>query len=324
MPEISPIRFQPVYQTRVWGGRRLETVFGRNLPDAQPYGESWELCDRPAAQSIVINGVNAGKTLHELWTQQRSEIFGKRHLGHPAKRFPILLKILDCADVLSLQVHPPREIAPQFGGEPKTEMWFVAHADAGAKIYAGLRNGVTRAQFESALENGTVASLIHEVRPRPGEFMFVESGRIHALGAGLLVFEIQQNSDTTYRVFDWNRTGLDGRPRELHVNESLASIDFDDFEPAMQSAAADGTLACCEFFHTRLVTIPAGDSSELRGAPDDFACVAIVEGSGRIGEHAVRAGDFLIIPANCPGQIHADSMCGLKWLEITLPVSGKP
>ena len=195
-----PLRFQPIYQTRVWGGRRLESLLGRELPNGQPYGESWELCDRPEAQSVVAGGPFAGKSLHELWTRHRVEVFGERHQNHPAMRFPILLKILDCCDVLSLQVHPPAAIAPSLGGEPKTEMWFVAHAESDALLYAGLRRGTTREKFEAALNDGTVANLVHSTTPRTGEFMLVESGRIHALGAGLLIYEIQQNSDTTYRV----------------------------------------------------------------------------------------------------------------------------
>ncbi len=313
------LRFQPIYQTRVWGGRRLETVLGRKLPDAQPYGESWELCDRPEAQSIVTGGLFAGKTLHELWTQHRSEIFGARHAQHPAERFPILLKILDCADVLSLQVHPPQDIAASLGGEPKTEMWFVAQANAGAKIYAGLRQGVTREQFENALQIGTVASFVHSISPHTGEFMFVESGRIHALGAGLLVYEIQQNSDTTYRVFDWNRTGLDGKPRALHVRESLASIDFNDYEPEMQSPAADGRMAECPHFATNYRKLEAGDNVEIKTPEDDFICLAIVRGHGVLAADAVRAGDFLILPAGsmvCPLMAGEDL---LEWLEIKLP-----
>ncbi len=313
------LRFQPIYQTRVWGGRRLGTLLGRTLPDARPYGESWELCDRPEAQSIVMGGPLAGKTLHELWTQNRDEIFGARHSKHPAERFPILLKILDCADVLSLQVHPPQDIAASLGGEPKTEMWFVAHADAGAKIYAGLRHDATREQFKTALQNGTVASLIHSISPHAGEFMFVESGRIHALGAGLLVYEIQQNSDTTYRVFDWNRVGFDGQPRPLHVAESLQCIDFHDFEPAMQSPASNGSLVKCDYFVTRRATLAPDLSTAIKPDADDFMCLAVVRGAGKIGRSAIRNGDFLVLPANQTTNVIAAGADGLEWLEITLP-----
>jgi len=316
---MRPIRFQPIYQARVWGGRRLESLFGRQLPDARPYGESWELCDRPEAQSIVIGGPFAGKTLHELWTRHRVEVFGARHQNHPAKSFPILLKILDCCDVLSLQVHPPAAIAPSLGGEPKTEMWFVAHAEGDALIHAGLRRGTTREEFEAALRDGTAASLVHSTMPRAGEFMLVESGRIHALGAGLLVYEIQQNSDTTYRVFDWNRPGLDGLPRPLHVEQSLACIDFNDFEPAMQSPAAGGRMVECPHFAVTFHRIEPGGHADPGVAPDDFVCVAVVRGQGALRGENIVAGDFLLLPASIAVRPISAGESGLEWLEIRLP-----
>ena len=150
------LHFAPLYQTRVWGGRRLETVFGRVLPDRQPYGESWELVDRAEHQSVVSAGPWEGTTLHELWTRHRAPVFGS-HVRQPeAERFPILIKVLDCSDDLSIQVHPPAAVAPALGGEPKTEMWFIAHADRGSRIYAGLRPGVTKERFARALGEATV------------------------------------------------------------------------------------------------------------------------------------------------------------------------
>jgi len=163
-----------------------------------------------------------------------------------AARFPVLIKVLDCRAALSIQVHPPAHVAAALGGEPKTEVWFIAAADQGAVIYAGVRAGVTRDDFERALVDGTVAECVHALHPRRGDSLFVPSGRVHALGAGLVVFEIQQNSDTTYRVFDWNRSGLDGKPRPLHVRESMASIDFTDVEPSL--ASGEGVLASADDF----------------------------------------------------------------------------
>lgn len=240
------LQFAPLYQTRVWGGRRLESVLGRTLPDAQPYGESWDLVDREQAQSLVASGPLAGTSLHELWTTHREDVFGAGTRSSTSERFPLLIKVLDCVDDLSIQVHPPVAVAADLGGEPKTEMWYVAHADAGARLYAGVKAGVTRDGFERALADGSVASCVHALDVRTGDSLFVPSGRLHALGRGLLIYEIQQNSDTTYRVFDWNRAGLDGKPRELHVAQSLRCIDFSDVEPAL--AARDGVLAACELF----------------------------------------------------------------------------
>src|SRR5438045_243203 len=148
-------------------------------------------------------------------------------------RFPLLIKILDAQEKLSLQVHPPAHKAVELKGEPKTEFWYVAHADAGAELFVGLKHGVSRREFEAKIRSGTVAECFHRVPVKAGDAMFLPSGRVHALGGGLVIFEIQQNSDTTYRVFDWNRVGLDGKPREVHIEQSLASINFDDFEPSL-------------------------------------------------------------------------------------------
>jgi mannose-6-phosphate isomerase len=152
-------------------------------------------------------------------------------------RFPLLIKLLDAQDRLSLQVHPPMQKAAALGGEPKTEMWYIAQAAPAAELYVGLKRGVTRAEFEKKIQTGDVAGCFHRVPVKAGDTMFLPSGRVHAIGAGLVIFEIQQNSDTTYRVFDWNRIGLDGKPRELHVAQSLESIDFNDFEPALVDSA---------------------------------------------------------------------------------------
>ncbi|HSI63345.1 MAG TPA: type I phosphomannose isomerase catalytic subunit [Candidatus Saccharimonadia bacterium] len=314
-----PLRFQPLYQPRVWGGRRLETVLGRELPDAQPYGESWELCDRAEFQSTVVGGPFAGLSLHELWTRHREEVFGRRYVTHPASRFPMLLKVLDCEDVLSLQVHPPASIASKLGGEPKTEMWYVADAGPEAAIYAGLKHGATREKFVQALADGTVADLVHRVHPAKGQFMFVESGRLHALGAGLLVFEIQQNSDTTYRVFDWNRLGLDGKPRELHVQESLACIDFNDFEPSLQNPSPDGPLASCPWFDVRMGSLQEGQTTTMSHA-EDFVCLAVVRGEVQVGEAKADTGAFILVPPGVASHPRtAVALSDAAWLEIRLP-----
>src|SRR5205823_11147865 len=158
------------------------------------------------------------------------ELLGTVRLQHG--RFPLLIKILDAQQKLSLQVHPPPKQAAELGGEPKTEMWYIAEAAPGAELFVGLKRGVTREEFERKIQDGTVAECIHALKVQTGDAMLLPSGRIHAIGAGNVIFEIQQNSDTTYRVFDWNRLGLDGKPRQLHIAEALASIDFNDVEPA--------------------------------------------------------------------------------------------
>lgn len=310
---VEPITFKPLYMERVWGGRELERIYGRKLPDPSlPFGESWEIVDREKEQSVVDHGPLAGKTLHDLWSTRRGELFGAGYEGHD--RFPILIKVLDARDDLSIQVHPPVHLAAQLGGEPKTEMWFIADCDPGAKLYVGLKHGVSRADFENAIDNGSVEQCVHAVSPKAGDSIFIASGRLHAIGAGFLIHEIQQNSDTTYRVFDWNRMGLDGKPRELHVAESMASIDFDDFEPGMDTPNGEN-LATCPYFKTDKKSLGAGET--LANPGDSFSIISIVEGSLRSAEgRTFGKGQFLLLPKGAnPVTAAEDSVV----LQVTLP-----
>ena len=308
----SPITFQPLYKTRVWGGRMLQSRYKRTLPDEQPYGESWELVDREDDQSVVTSRNYVGKTLNELWTHHRKEVFGE---GMPdSERFPILIKILDCQDDLSIQVHPPVELAPSLNGEPKTEMWYLAGAEERAGLYIGFKAGVTRAQFEQSIKEGTVENYVHRIAPKEGESIFIPSGRLHAIGGGNLIFEIQQNSDTTYRVFDWNRVGLDGQPRDLHIDESLASIDFNDFEPEMDTPTGN-TLAACEYFQTDEFKI-ATDETIANPTKDAFSILAIISGQLKSDSSVHHPGDFLLLAKGAaPLVATEDSVV----LQVTLP-----
>jgi mannose-6-phosphate isomerase len=243
---LYPFTFQPIFKERIWGGRELQRLYAKKLPSSKPIGESWEISDRPGDASVIANGPLAGKTLRWLMENHARELLGD---AKPAAegRFPLLCKILDAREKLSLQVHPKpgsagvspassatrRQDGSAPGGEPKTEMWFIADAAPDASLYVGLQRGVRRAEFQKKIADGSVADCFHRIPVRAGDAMFLPSGRVHAVGAGLVIFEIQQNSDTTYRVFDWNRLGLDGQPRDLHVAQSLASIDFNDFEPKL-------------------------------------------------------------------------------------------
>src|SRR5436309_7792054 len=197
MPDLQvPLTFEPIFMERVWGGRQLETLYRKHLPPGKQIGESWEIVDRPEAQSIVREGPLAGRSLHDLWVNFREELFGK---VLDAPRFPLLVKVLDAREKLSLQVHPPQEIAESLGGEAKTEFWYVVAAEPNAKVFVGLRKSMTRDQFEEAIHSGTVADCVHAIRMKSGAAMFVPSGRFHAIGAGNVLVEVQQNSDTTYR-----------------------------------------------------------------------------------------------------------------------------
>jgi mannose-6-phosphate isomerase len=291
IPELTqPLVFEPLFIERVWGGRRLESSFHKRLPPGVRIGESWEVVDREEAQSVVHEGPLQGITLRELWTNHRAEVFGA---GLPSTaRFPLLFKILDAQERLSMQVHPPPEVAPRLGGEPKTEMWYLLDAMLGGDVYAGLKRGVTRADFERALREGNVIDLVHRLRVRPGDAVFIPSGRVHAIGSGNLLIEVQQNSDTTYRVFDWNRVGLDGRLRTLHVEESLQSINFSDYEPGVVQPHGETLVECAHFRVEKWVL------DRPRSCPGNgFAVFAVVEGEVDCAGRLFQPGDFFLVPA---------------------------
>ena len=226
---LYPLTFEPIFQERVWGGRRLKTLFSKPLPLGQRIGESWEISDRPNAISLIANGPFAGRDLHWLMKNYNDGLLGEvpSHDG----RFPWLAKLLDANEDLSVQVHPPASLAEQLGGEPKTEIWHIAHAELDARLIAGLKYGTTPENFEKRMGQSDFPLCLHGIPAQKDDSIFIPSGRLHALGEGIVVFEIQQNSDTTFRVFDWNRTGLDRQPRELHIDKALQSIDFTDIEP---------------------------------------------------------------------------------------------
>jgi len=310
----TAIVFQPLPMERVWGGRHLEALYSKHLPPGAKIGESWEIVDRVEAQSVVDHGPFEGKTLNQLWMQHRSEIFGDGLPDSP--RFPLLIKLLDARERLSVQVHPPASMAQQLGGEPKTEMWYFLSCDPNANIYAGLKKGYGKAEFENLLKRGEVEEALHEVRVQAGDCMFIPSGRLHAIGAGCVIAEIQQNSDTTYRVFDWNRMGLDGKPRELHIEQSLMSVDFADEEPGLQHPQ-DETLVSCDLFRTAKWVLDAPRKAAENGR---FALFLCVEGVVNCGGEAFPPGQFFLIPANAPSDVTvAPASEQASLLRITLP-----
>jgi mannose-6-phosphate isomerase len=302
---LYPLTFHPIFKERVWGGREMERLYGKSLPPGRPIGESWEISDRPGDASVIANGPLAGKSLRWLMENHRAGLLGAAPPA-TANRFPLLCKILDAREKLSLQVHPPAAQAAELKGEPKTEMWFVAAAAPGAELFVGLQRGVTREVFEKKVQTGHVAECFHRVSVRAGDAMYLPSGRVHAIGAGLVIFEIQQNSDTTYRVFDWNRVGLDGRPRELHVAQSLASIDFKDFEPqpVQGKAASDGPIRKRPLVSDRLFQVESWEmTSGAKGGlrSKTLQIVATTRGQTEIrgGSTSIQlsAGQFGLIPA---------------------------
>ena len=326
---LYPLTFHPIFKERVWGGRKLESFYGKRLPPGRPIGESWEISDRPGDASVIANGPFAGKDLRWLM-----ENYGKELLGTASAlngRFPLLIKILDAQDILSLQVHPPAHKAAELQGEAKTEIWYIADAAPDAELFVGLKRGTTRQAFEEKLRSGEVAECFHRVRVKAGDAMFLPSGRVHALGSGLMIFEIQQNSDTTYRVFDWNRKGLDGKPRDLHLDQALASIDFDDFEPALlphrtQSvgSAVFRPLVEDPLFKVDLLTMTSTESMRVPRRPS-FEIIGVVAGRLVIassGSESLKlaAGQFGLIPAGIQTELWLEAGSRILRIQPGVPL----
>lgn len=303
----QPLVFEPIFMERVWGGRRLESLFGKRLPPGARIGESWEIVDRPEAQSVVHEGRLRGATLHDLWINRRAEVFGD---VADAPRFPILIKLLDAQEKLSVQVHPPQDAAQELGGETKSEFWYIVEAGAAAELYAGLQSDSSRREFAHAIAAGTVAEHVHRISVTAGDCMFLPSGRVHAIGAGNVILEVQQNSDTTYRVFDWNRG-----ERELHIEESLRCIDFEDIEPSLSKPEGE-LLVRHELFHVEKWQL---GNARLVSGRNRFAIICCIAGGIRCGDVPLTPGNFALVPA-CLGEVAAEPVSGdSELLRVTVP-----
>jgi len=298
-----PLKFRPIYKQRIWGGRKLHEVFGKDLPPGEKIGESWELADLPEDKSVIINGELKGRTLASAIEQYPVEITGEPFFEGP---FPLLIKFLDAQDFLSVQVHPDEQTVRRMGrGQPKTECWYIISAEPGAVIYKGLKQGVTKRQFAEAIEKGNVADLLNKIPVEVGQCHFLLAGTAHAIGPGLVIAEIQLPSDTTYRVFDWNRVDETGRPRELHIEEALESINFDMSDDQLPVTTI-GRLVNCGYF-----VIDKGHQAkncEALLSPGEMKTLIVLSGCGTIlgtgGDNLeFTAGDCLLVPAAYEGAI---------------------
>lgn len=297
----------------MWGGRRLESEFHKKLPPGKRIGESWEIVDRSEAESVVATGPLRGRTLHELWTQHRDEIFGE---VPDTPRFPLLIKILDAQENLSLQVHPPENVATRLGGEPKSEFWYMAAAKPDAELFLGFREAITRDGFEERLRGGTVMDHVHRIAVQAGDAVFLPAGRLHAIGAGNLVIEIQQNSDTTYRVFDWNRTDPVTRmKRDLQVEQAIQSIDFEDLQPQLNQAEGE-LLMSHSLFEIQKWNL--GSPREV-APPGQFAIICCLSGKLRCADVDLAAGEFFLIAAQAETRQLQPLAPETNLLRITIP-----
>ncbi len=309
----SPLRFDPILRRLIWGGRRLGTVLGKPIGEFRDYAESWELADYRDAVSKVGEGPLKGCSLRSLVHDHARDLLGPGLAG--CEQFPLLVKFIDACDVLSVQVHPDDEKGKRLAGDNgKTETWVVVDAEPGSRIYAGLKPGVTRAQFGAAIAGGDVEPLLHHFPARPGDCIMIEAGTVHAIGAGVLLAEIQQMSDATFRVFDWGRVGADGRPRELHVEQALESTDFqrgpvNPLAPEPTSAGEGQVrerLSHCPYFALERWTLtrPA-----RLGHPDRFTILLGLGGAAEVRHQNdtlnLEFGQTLLLPAACgPCEIH--------------------
>ncbi|AZR73914.1 hypothetical protein BBF96_11240 [Anoxybacter fermentans] len=304
---VYPFRCKPIYKEKIWGGRWLEEAFGRDLPGEKLIGESWELTCRPDEMSIVEDGDFAGQTFKEVIQKYPEEILGKRITREGFDPFPLLIKFLDASDRLSVQVHPDDEYARQVkpGELGKTEMWYVLDAEPGAKLIMGVKPGVTRSEFAKSIEKGTLHECLNEVPVKPGDAFYIPAGTIHAILEGVRIAEIQQNSDTTYRVYDWNRVGLDGKPRKLHIKEALEVIDFNrtgiNPHPGIilkKDGWQSRLLTACPYFAVEELKV-----ERMKGqiSPERFEIWMVLEGSGELkiktDNYRLAKGETWVIPA---------------------------
>lgn len=300
--KLYPLKFKPIFKERIWGGQRLRDLFNKDLPSDMKIGESWELVDLPDNKSRITNGPLAGRTLESAIEQFGPEITGRQDYQPP---FPLLIKLLDAQDVLSVQVHPDAETCRRTGkGDPKTECWYILAAEPDSVIYKGLKPGTTREQFKKAIKDGTCADYLQKVQVQVGQCHFLPSGTCHAIGAGLVIAEIQQPSDTTYRVFDWNRVDpKTGKGRTLHINEALESIHYDASGDNL-SVTTVGRLIDAEPFK-----IDKGHQMpgcEVLLSPSIMKVFIFLSGRGQITAVESEAADFqkgqiLLIPAAFEG-----------------------
>ena len=322
MSVTYPLRFEPSFRQYIWGGRRLASVLNKPIGDGDDFAESWEVVDHGEDQSVVSAGPLAGKTLSELVRSNGEELFGQHH---PQSQFPLLFKFLDANRNLSVQVHPDDAAGakldpPDLG---KTEAWVIVDAEPGSVIYAGLKRGFDRAALEREVRRGTTELCLHKIEPQIGDCIFIPAGTVHAIGAGLVVAEIQQASDTTFRLFDWNRVGADGKSRPLHIEESLDVIDYESGPVSPQIPQKIGSdverLVECDKFTLDRWQL---DSERSLGGDERFHIVAVLEGSVTLSDdptdEPLVKGQTALLPS-AAGTVQLKPFGQAKLLDMYLP-----
>lgn len=315
-----PLQFKPEMKEPIWGGRALEQ-FGFTIPDG-PIGEAWLIGDHENGTTEVANGPLQGLGLDEVREKYGQPFFGTKSASQKNGKFPLLIKLLDCQDDLSIQVHPNDHYERLPEGElGKTEMWYVLAAKPGAKIIYGLKENIDREKLAKLIEEDRIMDGLQEVTVSAGDSFYIPAGTVHALGSGVLVAEVQQNSDTVYRLHDYNRPGLDGKPRELHIEDSLNVISYDNtgasrMTTSMSSTNEWLTLASSPFFVVEKGMVSADDTWHLTTNPDTFTIQTICTGEGSLhwenGNIPLKAGDCILLPANLGAYSLAGEMSVLR------------
>lgn len=301
MIELYPLLLNPALHVRVWGGRRLEYTLHKRLPTDDPYGESWELHDTAA----VANGPLTGRTLGDLLAEYGHALVGPEN--DPADGFPLLAKLIDAADWLSVQVHPDDQQARQLEGDPrgKTEAWYILDAQPGARLVIGIRSGTSKEAVGEAIRTNTLERLLVYAPVRAGDVLLLRAGTVHALGPGILVYEIQQSSDVTYRLYDWGRMGLDGKPRELHIDKGVAVAHLATLPQIrrVENDSATTPVVANEFFTTLLYRLDAA-ARMVQDTGSRFHALTCIEGSAAVEAGQTRVilnmGDSALVPASVP------------------------
>jgi mannose-6-phosphate isomerase len=335
---LYPLKFKPRFVEKIWGGRKFETVLGKQLPAGKQIGESWEIYDFPPGicdnsnnwvSAEVANGPLAGRTIHSLVDEFGRDLLGDVQPVGPHKQFPILIKFLDAREDLSVQVHPPEAYAATHpGAHLKTEAWYVLEHDAGSRIYKGLRPGVTRESFRRSIEQGTCEEQLAAITVKEGQCFFLPSGTVHALGAGILVAEVQTPSDTTFRVYDFNRLE-NGKPRTLHIEQALECINFSGGpEPEQKRTHVAGffttvtRLCTSDFFKIEKVRFTEGVEEPV---PYDEPVVwMMLEGEASVRVDGVKEptpfkrGETVLLPAKMKNPV-IKTKTDCVWLEVTFP-----
>lgn len=321
---LYPLKFKPILKHRIWGGNQLKKVLKKIYTDDLTIGESWELSGVIGEESVVINGELAGNTINELLDIYMDDLVGGKNFEQFGFTFPLLFKFIASNDKLSIQVHPNDEMVAEQGSFGKTEMWFVVKAEEGAELVLGFKEPINKETCRQHIQNNTLESVLNKVKVNTGDVCFIPAGMVHAIGKGVVIAEIQQASDLTYRLYDYNRLEKDGKPRQLHVEQALEAINFDNHSNDKiqfnKERNKSVPLVACEYFTTNLLSFDKTiikDYSDL----DSFVVYMCLSGSFEVkwqgGKELVSKGETVLIPAEM-GEVELMAIDGAEVLEVSI------